>query len=151
MIEEEIKSMSINQYELDDNGNVKVDSNGKKIDDREGIKYIMQSTTDTIRMQKRFKLIEKQLKTLIPTLKDRGIIKLIQARQKENWYDVFNKTSGTKEDMFGRPISDIHYLENKDKYDIGHIISNNNEGKETLENKELEDSHINRVKGDRNY
>ena len=111
----------------------------------------MQSTTDTIRMRKRFKLIEKQLKTLISTLKDRGIIKLINARQKENWYDVFNKTSGTKEDMFGRPISDIHYLENKDKYDIGHKISNRDGGEETLDNKELEDSDKNRSKGDRSY
>lgn len=151
MIEEEIKSMSINQYELDENGDVKVDSNGKKIDDREGIKYIMQSTTDVLRMQKRFDLIEVQLNTLIPTLKDRGIIKLIHERQKENWYDVFNKTSGTKEDMFGRPISDIHYLENKDNYDIGHIISNNDGGEEIIENKELEDAHKNKKKGDRSY
>lgn len=151
MIEEEIKSMSINQYELDDNGNIKVDSNGKKIDDREGIKYIMQSTTDTTKMRKRFKLIEKQLKTLISTLKDRGIIKLIHARQKENWYDVYNKTLGTKVDIFNRPISDIHYLENKNKYDIGHIKSNNDEGEETLDNKELENSHKNRSKGDRSY
>ena len=151
MINEEVASMAINQYELDDEGEIKLDSNGKKIDDREGIKYIMQSTTDTIRMQKRFDLIEKHLKTLLHTLKDRGIIKLIHARQKENWYDVFNKTSGTKEDMFGRPIPDIHYLENKDKYNIGHIISNNDGGEETLENKELEDERKNKMKGDRSY
>tara|TARA_B110000285_G_C15080676_1_gene593314 strand:+ start:62 stop:1675 length:1614 start_codon:yes stop_codon:yes gene_type:complete len=151
MLENEINEMSINEHELDSEGNPKKDADGKKIDDREGIKYIMQSTDEISKMKNRFKLIEGFLKKTLITLKDRGIIEIVHKRTNENWFDVFRKTSGTQVDMYGRPISDIHYLENMDKYDIGHKESNRSGGEETIENKELEDSQKNKAKGDRSY
>ena len=45
-------------------------------------------------------------------------------------------------------LTDLHYLENKSDYDIGHIII---KGEETLDNKELEDAGKNRSKGSRSY
>ena len=71
--------------------------------------------------------------------------------EKVNWYDVYNKTKGTQEDIYGNPLSDIHYLENQEDYDIGHILSNDSGGSETLENKELEKKNKNRKKKARNY
>jgi hypothetical protein len=152
MLDNEIHEQSINEHELDSEGKPKKDPDtGKPIDDREGIKYIMQSTSEIGKMKKRFKLIEGFLKNTLITLKDRGIIEIVHKRTKENWFDVFRKTSGTKEDMYGRPISDIHYLENMDKYDIGHKESNRSGGEENIENKELEDSHKNKSKGNQSY
>lgn len=152
MIKDEIDSMLINEHELNSKGKPKKDPvTGKPIDDREGIKYIMQSTTDVIKMRKRFKLIEGFLKDTLRVLKDRGIIEIVQKRTSENWYDVYNKTKGTQIDMYGRPISDIHYLENQDQFHIGHKESNSSGGEETIENKELEDGKKNILKGDRNY
>ena len=152
MIELEINSMSINENEVDSDGNLKRDSDGKTITDREGIKWIMQSTSDISRMKKRFKLIEGFMENILLTLKDRDIISIVQKRRNsDSWYAVYDKTKGTQEDMYGRPITDLHYLENKSDYDIGHIISNRDEGEETLDNKELEDAGKNRSKGARNY
>lgn len=152
MTVDEVNSMHINEHELDSKGNVKKDKYNKPITDREGIKYIMQAAGDTQKMGKRFDLIAGFLKPILNTLKDRGIIEIVQKRRNsDSWYAVYNKTKGTQEDMYGRPITDIHYLENKSDFDIGHKTSNREGGEETLDNKELEDAGKNRQKGARSY
>ncbi len=152
MIRHEIECMQLNEFELDSKGKVKKDPVTKKsIVDREGMKYIMQSTSDTNKMIKRFALIATSLKPFLHELRDKGVIEIIQKREKVNWYDVYNKTKGTQEDIYGNPLSDIHYLENQEDYDIGHILSNDSGGSETLENKELEKKNKNRKKKARNY
>jgi len=152
MITEEINSMRINEFELDSKDNVKKDKYNKPITDREGIKYIMQAAGDGQKMTKRFELIAESMKPVLNTLKDRGIIEIVQKRRNsDSWYAVYNKTKGTQEDMYGRPITDIHYLENKSDFQIGHGISNREGGEETLDNKELEDASKNMSKGARSY
>jgi hypothetical protein len=152
MITEEINSMHINEHELDSEGNVKKDKYNKTITDREGIKYIMQAANDTQKMAKRFELIEGFLKPILSKLKDLGIIEIVQKRKNsDSWYAVYNKTKGTQEDVYGRPIVDSQYLENKADYDIGHIEPTRKGGEDTIDNKELEDAGKNRSKGARNY